>query len=70
MRAIICESWRDFDALELKDIPPPPMRPHGVRIRVEAAGVSFATQLVVAGKYQRRPPLPRHAVSPSGPRAR
>jgi len=29
-----------------------------VRIRVEAAGVSFATQLVVAGKYQRKPPLP------------
>ncbi len=58
MRAIVCESWRDFDALELKDIPPPPLRPRGVRIRVEATGVSFATQLVVAGKYQRRPPLP------------
>jgi NADPH2:quinone reductase len=58
MRAIICESWRDFDALELKDIAPPPMRPRGVRIRVAAAGVSFATQLVVAGKYQRKPPLP------------
>ncbi|MBL6454966.1 NADPH:quinone oxidoreductase family protein [Belnapia sp. T6] len=58
MRAIVCDSWREFDALELKDIPPPPMRPGGVRIRVEAAGVSFATQLVVAGKYQRKPPLP------------
>ncbi|WP_198371073.1 NADPH:quinone oxidoreductase family protein [Roseomonas rosulenta] len=58
MRAILCESWRDFDALELKDIPPPPLRPRGVRIRVAAAGVSFATQLVVAGKYQRKPPLP------------
>jgi NADPH2:quinone reductase len=58
MRAIVCDSWRDFDALELKDIPPPPLRPRGVRIRVAAAGVSFATQLVVAGKYQRRPPLP------------
>lgn len=58
MRAILCESWRDFDALEVKDIPPPAMRPRGVRIRVEAAGVSFATQLVVAGKYQRKPPLP------------
>jgi len=29
-----------------------------VRIKVAAAGVSFATQLVVAGKYQRKPPLP------------
>jgi NADPH2:quinone reductase len=58
MRAVVCESWREFDALEVKDVPPPPMRPGGVRIRVAAAGVSFATQLVVAGKYQRRPPLP------------
>jgi NADPH2:quinone reductase len=58
MRAIVCESWRDFDALELKEIPPPPMRSRGVRIRVAATGVSFATQLVVAGKYQRKPPLP------------
>ena len=58
MRALVCDSWRDFDALEVKDIPPPPLRPGGVRIRVAAAGVSFATQLVVAGKYQRKPPLP------------
>ncbi|HYF08970.1 MAG TPA: NADPH:quinone oxidoreductase family protein [Acetobacteraceae bacterium] len=58
MRALLCESWRSFDALEVKDIPAPPLRPHGVRIKVAAAGVSFATQLVVAGKYQRRPPVP------------
>ncbi|ONG50644.1 hypothetical protein BKE38_17670 [Pseudoroseomonas deserti] len=58
MKALVCESWRDFDDLELKDVPPPPMRPRGVRIRVEAVGVSFAVQLVVAGKYQRKPPLP------------
>ena len=58
MRAIICESGRDFEALEVKDVPRPALRPHGVRIKVAAAGVSFATQLVVAGKYQRKPPLP------------
>jgi len=59
MKALVCESWRDFDELELRDdAPPPPLRPGGVRLRVEAAGVSFATSLVVAGKYQRRPPLP------------
>jgi len=29
-----------------------------VRIRIHAAGVSFATTLVVAGRYQRKPPLP------------
>ena len=58
MRALICESWRDFDALELREVPPPPMRPDAVRVKVAAAGVSFAVQLVVAGKYQRKPPLP------------
>ena len=58
MRAIICESWRDFAELEIKDVPPPALRPRSVRIKVTAAGVSFATQLVVAGKYQRKPPLP------------
>ncbi len=58
MRALVCESWRDFDALEVKDIPAPPLRPGAIRIRIAAAGVSFATQLVVAGTYQRRPPLP------------
>ena len=58
MRAVICQSWREFDALELLEVPPPAMRPGAVRIRVEACGVSFATQLVVTGKYQRRPPLP------------
>ena len=58
MRAVVCESWREFDALEVKDIPAPPLRPGTVRIKVAAAGVSFATQLVVAGKYQRKPPLP------------
>lgn len=58
MRALICESWRDFDALEVKEVPRPPMRPGAVRIRIAAVGVSFAVQLVVAGKYQRKPPLP------------
>ncbi len=58
MRALVCESWRDFDQLEVKDIPPPELKPGQVRIKVEAVGVSFAVQLVVAGKYQRKPPLP------------
>lgn len=58
MRAIICESWRDFAELDIKDVPRPALRPRSVRIKVVAAGVSYATQLVVAGKYQRKPPLP------------
>lgn len=58
MRALVCDHWCDYDELTLGEMPEPAMRPGGVRIRVEAAGVSFSTQIVVAGKYQRKPPLP------------
>ena len=58
MRAVLCEDWCDFDDLKLTEIAPPPMRPGGVRIRTHFAGISFAVSLVVAGRYQRRPPLP------------
>ena len=58
MRAVICEDWCDFDDLVPGEAPEPEMIPDGVRIKIEASGVSFATTLVVAGKYQRKPPLP------------
>jgi NADPH2:quinone reductase len=58
MRALVCDHWCDYDDLTVREMPEPPMRPGAVRIRVEAAGVSFSTQIVVAGKYQRKPPLP------------
>ncbi len=58
MKAVVCESWRPWDALELREVAPPALRPGAVRLKVEAVGVSFAAQLVVQGKYQRRPPLP------------
>jgi NADPH2:quinone reductase len=58
MQAVLCESWRPFDELVVAEIPAPALRPGTVRIRIEAAAVSFATALVVSGRYQRRPPLP------------
>lgn len=58
MRAVYCREWRPFDDLEIADLPDPPPPERGLRIRVLAAGVSFATNLVVQGKYQRKPPLP------------
>jgi NADPH2:quinone reductase len=58
MRALICDHWCDYDELTVQDVPEPAMRPGAVRIRVEAAGVSYSTQIVVSGKYQRKPPLP------------
>lgn len=58
MQALLCESWRSFDELTIQDVASPVMRSGKVRIRVIAAGVSFATTLVVGGRYQRRPTLP------------
>ncbi|MCG8690728.1 MAG: NADPH:quinone oxidoreductase family protein [Minwuiales bacterium] len=58
MRCVLCEDWCDYDDLMVTETDPPPMRPGGVRIRIRFAGVSFATTLVVSGRYQRKPPLP------------
>jgi NADPH:quinone reductase len=59
MRAILCERWCDYRALTVTDgLPPPQLRPGHVRIAVKYATVGFGEALIVAGKYQRKPPLP------------
>lgn len=58
MRAVVCRRWCDYDELEVEELPVPVPGPGEVLIRIAYCGVSFATQLVVAGKYQRKPPLP------------
>ncbi len=58
MKAMICRSWGEPEDLAFEEIEPAPLKAGQVRIEVHAAGVSFATTLVIAGKYQRRPPFP------------
>lgn len=59
MRGVLVRDWTEFSTLRLEDdCPTGPLGSREVRIRTRAAGVSFATSLVVAGKYQRKPPLP------------
>ncbi|HSH99543.1 MAG TPA: NADPH:quinone oxidoreductase family protein [Reyranella sp.] len=58
MKAMICRQWGGPEDLRLEDVEAPALKPGQVRIRIKAAGVSFATTLVIAGKYQRKPPLP------------
>lgn len=58
MRGVLVTDWMPFSQLRLHDMPAPALLPRQVRIRIQAAGISFATNLVVQGKYQRRPPLP------------
>lgn len=58
MKAVLCERWAHYSELKLTDVPPPVLKPGQVRIAVKYATVGFGQTLVVAGKYQRRPPLP------------
>jgi NADPH2:quinone reductase len=58
MRGVLVEEYTDFKNLTLQECPVPKLTSSGVRIKIQAAGVSFATSLVVAGKYQRKPPVP------------
>ena len=58
MRAIICSQWCDYNDLVLTKVARPSLVNGQARVHIRFVGVSFATTLVVAGKYQRKPPLP------------
>lgn len=58
MRAVICRAWGAVDDLTLEDVPPPPPGPRQVAIDVAATGVNYADSIMVAGRYQTRPPFP------------
>jgi NADPH2:quinone reductase len=58
MKAILCKQFCDPRALLLEDTPPPKVSRGQVRIAVEACGVNFADTLIIAGKYQIKPPFP------------
>lgn len=58
MRAVLCNEWGGPERLALGEVPPPEPGPGEVLISVAAAGVNYADVLMVAGKYQERPPFP------------
>jgi NADPH2:quinone reductase len=58
VRGVLVRDWTPFERLSLDELPTPRPAPRGLRLRVQAAGISFATSLVVEGRYQRKPPLP------------
>jgi len=58
MRAIVCRRWGKPEDLAIEDVTLPKLEPDQLRVQVKAAGVSFASSLVIAGKYQRKPPFP------------
>ena len=58
MQGVLVSQWQPFDQLTLQELPLPEIADNELLLRVHAAGMSFATSLVVQGKYQRKPPLP------------
>jgi NADPH:quinone reductase len=58
MRAVVCRAWGAVDDLVLDDLPAPTPGAGQVLIDVRAAGVNYADAIMVAGRYQTKPPLP------------
>ncbi len=58
MKAILCTHFCKPDELELADVPEPQPAPGEAVVRVKAAALNFFDTLIIAGKYQSKPPFP------------
>jgi NADPH:quinone reductase len=58
MKAILCTHFGTPDELELADIPQPAAGPGEAVVGVKAAALNFFDLLIIAGKYQHKPPFP------------
>src|SRR5437867_7628946 len=58
MRAVICRAGGPVDDRKLGDVAPPTPGPGRLVIDIRATGVNYADSIMVAGRYQTRPPFP------------
>src|SRR5262252_6394289 len=58
MRAVICRAWGAVEDLTIEDVSAPTPAADEVLIDVRVTSVNYADSLMVAGKYQTRPPFP------------
>src|ERR1700722_13799882 len=58
MQAALCTHFCKPEELELTDIPRPQAGPGEVLVRIKAAALNFFDTLIIAGKYQLKPPFP------------
>ena len=58
MKALLCTRYCTPDELELADIDEPAAGPGEAVVRVRAAALNFFDTLIIAGKYQHKPPFP------------
>jgi NADPH2:quinone reductase len=58
VRAVICRAWGPVEDLRVEEVAPPVPAADEVLIDVHATSVNYADSIMVAGKYQTRPPFP------------
>jgi NADPH:quinone reductase len=58
MKAILCTHFGTADELELAEVEAPRAGPGEAVVRVEATALNFFDTLIIAGKYQHKPPFP------------
>ncbi|MAZ04663.1 MAG: NADPH:quinone oxidoreductase [Sneathiella sp.] len=58
MKALVCKEFGDPDILVMEDIPEPEVKEGMVKIEVHSVGLNFPDTLMIAGKYQFKPPFP------------
>jgi NADPH2:quinone reductase len=63
VKAILCQRFGTPDDLVLADVPDPVAGPGEIVAKVVACGLNFFDTLIIAGKYQTKPPFP---FSPGG----
>jgi len=58
MRAVMCHAWGEVETLKIEDVATPTPGRGQVLIDVKATAVNYADSIMVAGRYQTKPPLP------------
>jgi len=58
MKAVLCTHFGPPEALKLADIDAPRAGPGEALVRVKAVALNFFDTLLIAGKYQHKPPFP------------
>ena len=58
MKALLCKEYGPPENLVVEDVAAPALGKGEVRIGIRACGVNYPDNLMIAGKYQVKPPLP------------
>lgn len=58
MKAMIVEELGPPETMQLQTLPDPEPGPGEIHVRIRATGLNFPDILMIAGKYQHKPPLP------------